>query len=73
VAYVTDDYMTYTSPECSCTIHGGDTSITTIGGDSGSPVTHSNVALGNINTTGGYFARIQEALNIYGMTIVNSR
>lgn len=70
---VQDDYLTWF--DGLYTIQGGDSSMTFIGGDSGSPLYGNayplNTAVGIIDTAPGGFAIVRDALNAWGYSIRN--
>ena len=56
---VDDDYLSWTSNTCNCTMYGADSSMTFIGGDSGSPIIDGYdqyIAIGIQNNSVGNFA-----------------
>jgi hypothetical protein len=62
---VSDNYTSWTCSICNCTVYGGDTTLSIIGGDSGSPLVDGNLpysAIGVMNTTYGKFAIMKDAL-----------
>lgn len=62
---VSDNYTSWTGASCSCTIYGGDTTISSQGGDSGSPIVDGNLpysAIGIINAASGEFAIMKDIL-----------
>lgn len=74
---IIDTFKTWTSTTCNCTVEGGRVGITSIGGDSGSPlfrvVTQYTVrAVGVTNQGNGNFARYYDALNHWGWSTVTS-
>jgi hypothetical protein len=73
---VTDGYFGYVSPGgCNCLQYGGDVDfISIIVGDSGSPLVVYNspstsLAVGIVATSGGKFARVQDALSTFNSTV----
>jgi len=76
---VTDDWTSWTSEYCHVTMWGGDTNISTIPGDSGSPIYRRFsfggewylTPIGIGNTAVGQFGRVRDALNHWGATIVH--
>ncbi len=72
--YVTSTSTSWTGTACDCTIIGArSTYLGGIGGDSGSPIVATAgglyKAVGLLNTTGGHFVRVQDALAAWGVTI----
>jgi hypothetical protein len=63
----------WTSTTCGCVVVGARTAVGGEASDSGSPivvgVAGSWRALGILNTNGGHFARVQDALSAWGITI----
>lgn len=63
---VSDNYTSWTDDKCiGCVIYGGDTTHSTIGGDSGAPLVDGNLpysAIGVMNTASGKFAIMKDAL-----------
>jgi hypothetical protein len=68
---VTDDYDEWIEQNCGCTVHGDDSSIPIVNGDSGSPVyvSNGNVAIGVVDTTNGRYASLTEALTIWNISL----
>lgn len=69
---VIQDYLSWTSTTCNCTMYGaqGSWSTNNIGGDSGAPVLSVNgQAWGLLVTSGGHFPRLQEVLDAWGITL----
>lgn len=71
---VQDDYLTW-SDGTYTGIQGGDSSMTFIGGDSGSPIYGSayplDTAVGIVNGAAGQFAIVRDALSYWGYSIRN--
>lgn len=62
---VSDNYTSWTGAQCSCTIYGGSSTRTIIGGDSGSPLVDGNLpysAIGVMSTISGKFAIMNDVL-----------
>ena len=69
---VTSTSIWYTPTAGGPTVHGADSSVSIIGGDSGSPMVDSYdnyIALGIATTTGGGFTRVEDALSAWGITL----
>jgi len=69
---VQDDYLIWSGGACNCTNSGGDSSITFVSGDSGSPIVDAYdqyIAVGIANDSQGFFARVDDALADWGYTI----
>jgi hypothetical protein len=73
---VTETLTYWQGGGCGCTQHGGlQTGIGIVLGDSGSPIWEGDSqdttkkAVGSVSTVGGYFARVQDALNHWDATI----
>jgi hypothetical protein len=67
---VTSSYHTWTSSTCGCTVSGGRATISAVGGDSGSPILSiGGQAWGILSTTGGRFARVQDVLNYFAISL----
>lgn len=73
---VNDDYLSWISSTCGCTVWGADANgIAIIGGDSGSPISVGEiglaaVAVGLVNTLDGHFARIDDVVDAFGAQLV---
>ena len=71
---VQDDYLTW-SDGTYTGIQGADSSMTFVGGDSGSPIYASpgslNTAVGIVDASTGEFAIVRDALNAWGYSIRN--
>lgn len=66
---VQNAYVSWTDSICNCTSFGGDSSISFIPGDSGSPIVDASnqyIAIGVANLTNGEFARVEDALTAWG-------
>lgn len=69
---VQDNVTSWIGDKCSCTIIGGDSSVSGQGGDSGSPMVDGgakSVGLGILNRASGEFARLDDALDAWGITV----
>lgn len=71
--WLTHTSTSWTSDTCGCIVFGAKSGIGATGGDSGSPivvgVAGSWRALGILNQTDGKFARVEDALAAWGITI----
>lgn len=66
---VTSASVSWTSATCGCLVNGADTSISTIGGDSGAPLRSGSRAVGIMNTSNGRFAKVKPALDFWGYSL----
>lgn len=75
---VTDIWQSWTSTYCNKTMYGGDTNISTIPGDSGSPIYRRwsfggewfITPIGIADTAVGQFGRVRDAQDHWGFTVV---
>lgn len=76
---VTSDWTNWGSDKCGATMWGGDTNLTTIPGDSGSPIYRRFnfggewyiTPIGVSATAGGAFGRVRDALDHWDATVVH--
>lgn len=69
---IQDEFTSWIGSACRCTVYGADSSISFIGGDSGSPMVDSvfqNTAVGVVSTNGGHFAILADALIEWGYSL----
>lgn len=61
--------MNYRLSDCSCYLGGGRHNLPRMGGDSGSPIFSSGLAIGIHSSSGGHFATLQYALNHWNASL----